>query len=256
MSRIHVGCCGFPVARDKYFKEFDCIELQNTFYNILSIDEAKSLRSSIPPSVIVTMKCWQVITHPPTSPTWKKIRVLPPGNIHNYGLLKPTKENLEAWSRVYEIARILHSKIIVIQTSPSFEYNDHNLSNLESFLKEINERGIDNNIIVAWEPRGNWNEHREILEKIVNKYNIVHVTDILKISPVINTTHKIVYTRLHGLGKRDVNYRYKYSDQDLLNLLKKIRDFMAQDIKEIFVMFNNVHMFEDAKKFKSLLVDS
>jgi len=252
MNKIYVGCCGFPVSKDKYFKEFNCVELQNTFYNIPSIDEAKKLRSSIPPDIIITMKCWQVITHPPTSPTWKKIKFLPPGNIDNYGLLKPTRENLEAWNKVYEIAKILGAKVIVIQTPPSFEYNDHNLSNLELFLKEINKE-INGNTIIAWEPRGNWNEHKEVLETIINKYNIIHVTDILKVMPVINNMHRIVYTRLHGLGRGDVNYRYKYSDQDLLNLLAKIKDLISQNIEEIFVLFNNVYMFEDAKRFKSLL---
>jgi uncharacterized protein YecE (DUF72 family) len=29
---IKVGCWGFPVAKIKYFDEFDIVELQQTFY--------------------------------------------------------------------------------------------------------------------------------------------------------------------------------------------------------------------------------
>jgi len=29
---IKVGCCGFGVARSKYFQEFSLVEIQQTFY--------------------------------------------------------------------------------------------------------------------------------------------------------------------------------------------------------------------------------
>lgn len=32
---IHVGTCGFCEAREKYFKDFDAVEVQQTFYKVL-----------------------------------------------------------------------------------------------------------------------------------------------------------------------------------------------------------------------------
>jgi uncharacterized protein YecE (DUF72 family) len=29
--KIKVGCCGFPVAKEKYYKNFDVVEIQQTF---------------------------------------------------------------------------------------------------------------------------------------------------------------------------------------------------------------------------------
>ena len=29
---IKVGCCGFPVSREKYYKNFDVVGIQQTFY--------------------------------------------------------------------------------------------------------------------------------------------------------------------------------------------------------------------------------
>ena len=34
MCLVKVGCCGFPVARQKYFNEFKLVEVQQTFYKL------------------------------------------------------------------------------------------------------------------------------------------------------------------------------------------------------------------------------
>jgi len=31
-EEIKIGCCGFPVGKERYYKEFDVVELQSTFY--------------------------------------------------------------------------------------------------------------------------------------------------------------------------------------------------------------------------------
>jgi uncharacterized protein YecE (DUF72 family) len=48
-----------------------------------------------------------------------------------------------------------------------------------------------------------------------------------------------------------VNYRYKYTDEDLRELLQ-----MVAGEKEAYVMFNNVYSFEDAKRFKEMIGDA
>ena len=30
---LRIGCCGYPVARERYYKIFKAIEIQDTFYN-------------------------------------------------------------------------------------------------------------------------------------------------------------------------------------------------------------------------------
>ncbi|HID94254.1 MAG TPA: DUF72 domain-containing protein, partial [bacterium (Candidatus Stahlbacteria)] len=58
-------------------------------------------------------------------------------------------------------------------------------------------------------------------------------------------THgELKYYRLHGKG----GYRYKYSDEELKELLE-----FARADKPTYVMFNNVYMFDDALRFKALL---
>jgi uncharacterized protein YecE (DUF72 family) len=62
---------------------------------------------------------------------------------------------------------------------------------------------------------------------------------------------ELMYSRLHGLGGREVNYRYRYSDEDLEKLKEMIFPFIGK--RKIYIMFNNVYMFEDALRFKRIL---
>jgi len=243
--KLYVGCCGFPVARERYFRTFTLVELQNTFYDLPTEDEAQRLRNSIPSNAIVTMKAWQVITHPCTSPTWKRMKRKPSGDLQRYGYLKPTKENLEAWESVVRIAKILDAKAIVLQTPPSFGYSEENLRNVLEFFSTI-----ERTILVCWEPRGTWRNHREAIAKVV-ELGIVHVTDLLKEDPVLGS-NKVLYTRLHGLGPGEVNYRYRYTDEDLKKLCAKIKNYLGT-VDVAYVLFNNIYMFNDAQRFREIV---
>ena len=246
---LFIGCCGIPVSRAKYFSELKVIELQNTFYDLFSEEEAKRFRKRLPEDIVVCIKAWQVITHPYTSPTWKKMKRKPKGVIENYGYLRPTKENFEAWENVLAIAKILNSRAIVLQTPPSFNFNDENLSNAYQFFSAIKR----NDMIIAWEPRGTWRQARSAIEKIVD-LGIVHVTDILREDPVDPEKTRTIYSRLHGLGPREVNYKYRYTDDDLKQLISKIL-VHVEKVREIFIMFNNIYMFEDSRRFKNLFLE-
>lgn len=243
---IIVGCCGIPVSRARYFETLKAVELQNTFYDLPSEDWAISFRNSIPSDAIVTVKAWQVITHPPTSPTWRRMKHKPSGNVENYGFLRPTRENFEAWEKLRKISLTLRAKAIVFQTPPSFGFSEENLKNAIDFFTTIKTREF----FLCWEPRGTWNQHPEAIARVV-ELGVVHVVDLLKREPVaIPEEARILYTRLHGLG-REINYRYRYTEDDLrklLQMLLKYRDY----VEEEYVMFNNVYMFNDAARLKSL----
>jgi len=241
-----------PFARKRYYEKFCSVELQQTFYNLPSLDYARRLREEAPQGFIYTMKAWQVITHPPTSPTWRRLRHKPPGRLENYGYLRPTKENLEAWRRTLAFAHELGARIIVLQTPPSFRYSDENREALNKFFKSIDRGGV----AVGWEPRGEWSERREAIKEIVCMHNIIHVVDPLRREPVICKGQSILYFRLHGLGGRGVNYRYKYSEDDLKKLVKIIDKLIKMyTVGEVYTMFNNIYMAQNAALFKTIATE-
>lgn len=69
--KIHVGCCGFPIAMSEYFKKFNLVELQSTFYKLPLERTAKKWRSIAPANFKFTVKAFQGISHPIESPTWR-----------------------------------------------------------------------------------------------------------------------------------------------------------------------------------------
>ncbi len=252
MSRscVKVGCCGFPYSKKKYYALFSLVEVQRTFYRLPEKRTLEKWRATAPGGFEFAVKAWQVITHPPGSPTWRKAGLRVDGNPENYGYLKPTKENLDAWSMVVEAAEILEARIIVLQTPPSFGYTSQNLENAREFFREA--RRIAPKIRIAWEPRGTWHERQDELRKIIVDSGIIHVVDLLRRRPVF--LEDLLYTRLHGLGGREVNYRYKYSDSDLQRLYMLVARYVERGVN-VYVLFNNVYMGDDALKFRNIVRD-
>ncbi len=247
---IKIGCCGFPVSRRKYFQTHRVVEVQQTFYRLPLERTVEKWRNEAPEDFEFTVKAWQVITHSPKSPTWRKagIKLEKP---EAYGSLKPTPENIDAWRKIVNIAKILHSKIIVVQTPPSFKMNDENLRNAIEFFKKA--RSVFGNIVIAWEPRGNWINNPESIREVVEETGIIHCVDPFIMDPVI--LGDIVYLRLHGKNGKWPNYRYKYSDNDLESLVSKITKYIREGCSEIYVMFNNVYMYDDSLAFKKKCIN-
>ncbi|MCF6156919.1 MAG: DUF72 domain-containing protein [Candidatus Brocadia sp.] len=231
---IQIGCCGFPVARQKYFDTFRVVELQQTFYQPPLLSTVQKWRKEAPPDFEYTLKAWQLITHEPSSPTYRRLKIkIPQSKEKNYGSFKPTDEVYAAWEKIKEIADALHAKVIVFQCPASFEPTAENKSNLKRFFFSMK----TDTYIFAWEPRGKWDEKE--IEILCQELNLIHCVDPFKSKPIFGS---ICYYRLHGIG----GYRYKYTQEDM-NTLK---NFMKEKIN-IYVMFNNISMYNDALTFKN-----
>lgn len=237
---IKIGCCGFPISMKKYFMKFKLVEIQKTFYELPKTETLIKWRENAPEDFEFSVKAWQVLTHPYSSPTWRKMKVKLK-NKENYGFLKPTEENFKAWEKTLEACKVLKAKICVIQTPPSFNYTQENIKNIESFFNSVKRDEVK----VAWEPRGSWVNHLSEIKKLCEKLDLIHIVDPLKREPAI--IRETQYFRLHGLHpKKEVNYKYQYSIEDLKKLYHKIK--VLSKAKEVYVLFNNLSMNIDAEK--------
>jgi uncharacterized protein YecE (DUF72 family) len=232
------------VARRKYYDSFDLVEIQSTFYKLPRESTAMRWRDQAPSHFEFAVKAWQAITHPTTSPTWRRTGLeIPKSKRAGYGHLTPSRENFEAWTRTLEICDILRARICLIQCPPSFRPNPVNTRNLTRFLTEIDRHGM----IIAWEPRGDWLDKPQLIRAPCKKLNLIHVVDPLRRMPAAATN--LAYLRLHGLGPRETNYSYRYSETDLRQLLTAIDRRERAGCEECYVLFNNISMFDDAQKF-------
>jgi uncharacterized protein YecE (DUF72 family) len=232
---LKIGCCGFTQAKQNYFKNFSVVEIQQTFYQLPEEKTALKWRKESPLDFEYTLKAWQLITHPFTSLTYRKLK-MGIKNKERYGFFKPTDEVLFAWERTSKIADILKAKVIVFQCPASFKQEKENIKNMEKFFKKIHRK----NYIFCWEPRGIWDDR--LVKGICKELDLVHCVDPFKNKPLFG---KINYFRLHGI----TSYNYHYTKDDL----KTLKEIIDRDSKTTYVMFNNIYMFDDALNFKNKL---
>lgn len=233
---IYVGCCGFPKGRAACFQHFPLVEVQQTFYKPPRPETARRWRQEAPPDFIFTLKAWQLITHPPTSPTYRRSGLsIPPDQRDRYGGFRPTPEVLEAWERTREVALALEAHIVVFQCPATFTPTPENIAAMRQFFSTVDRAGMR----FAWEPRGPWED--ETVAALCRDLDLIHCVDPFVRPPV---TAGVAYFRLHGVG----GYRYRFTDADLSRVLEWCRPF-----ETAYVLFNNISMWEDGLRLQGQL---
>jgi uncharacterized protein YecE (DUF72 family) len=211
------------------------VEIQQTFYQIPEIKTAEKWRNAAPLEFEFTMKAWQLITHVPSSPTYRRLRErIDSGKTDRYGGFRPTMEVMDAWKRTAAFARALGASIIVFQCPASFKPFDLNAKNMRAFFSKIDRAGLT----FAWEPRGAWSD--DLIKRLCEELHLIHCVDPFRSQSL---SGDIDYFRLHG----KTGYVYTFTDKELDTLQKKIRK------KPAYVMFNNNTMREDALRFLKIL---
>lgn len=140
-----------------------------------------------------------------------------------------------------EICKALKARILLIQTPASLRPDK--LGDTRNFFRKISRECL----VVAWETRGpSWEASsiREKLAETLRELDVPHATDPLRALPVY--TSDVAYFRLHGLGKR--LYYYQYADEELKRLRELVKPLEAEG-KEVYVLLNNLAMFDDGIRF-------
>jgi uncharacterized protein YecE (DUF72 family) len=177
------------------------------------------------------MKASQLITHEPSSPTYRHLgRRIESPHSNRYGRFRDTLEVLEAWEQTAAFAITLGATLVVFQCPASFRPSEENVANMRVFVRRIDRRGL----LLAWEPRGAWPP--ELVLELCSELELIHCVDPFKNQPVYGDFQ---YFRLHGV----TGYYYRYSDEELEQIHKWAGRMPS------YVMFNNTWMKEDALRF-------
>ncbi len=217
---IKVGCCGYPTSMRKYYEKFKLVEINRTFYGYPKMSTVARWREKAPSDFEFTVKAHQGISH--------KFRFE----------LEPS---VKAFEQMKEICKTLRARILLIQTPASLRPD--RIGDAERFFKKINREGL----LMVWETRGSAWEAPSIQKKLaetLQELDVPHVTDPFRTLPVY--TSAIAYFRLHGLGKR--LYYYQYADEELKRLHELVKPLEAKG-KDVYVLFNNLAMFDDGTRF-------
>ena len=241
---VRIGCCGFPLGLAKYAQIFPVVEVQQTFYQPPLVKTLQKWRTQVPSAFEFTLKAWQLITHEASSPTYRRLRKrLSNKQKREVGAFRLNETVLAAWRRTWECAQALRSRTILFQCPTRFAPTRENKANLRTFFHAISSEAppeeLGEGLTFVWEPRGDWTPAE--IKELCAELNLAHGVDPFVQEPV---TTEPGYFRLHGRA----GYRYQHTDQDLAELLNK-----ARARTPCYVLFNNISMLEDARRFQQLI---
>lgn len=233
---IKIGCCGFPVRRQEYAAHLRVVEVQQTFYQPPQRATVQRWREAVPPEFEFSLKAWQLITHTPRSPTYRRLRrPLTPEEQQQAGAFRQTPLVQRAWEATRELALALAARIILFQCPASFTPTLENLANLRQFFGAMGKGSF----LFAWEPRGAWT--RTLVADLCQELGLISVVDPFTTPPFPGNP---AYFRLHGKG----GYRYTYTAADFTELAPILSGY-----EEVYVLFNNLTMWEDSRRLSALV---
>ncbi len=85
----------------------------------------------------------------------------------------------------------------------------------------------DDGFELAWEPRGEWFEARDLVGELCAELELIHVVDRFREPPAAD--HDILYTRLHGRNEDRFDYSYDYGEAELDDLADMLRNAAEPD---------------------------
>lgn len=198
------------LAKNKWFehyaKEFDTVEINNTFYHQPKETTFQNWRKQAPKNFLFTVKANRFITH-----------------------IKRLKEPEEPLERFFKGALLLKENLgpVLYQLPPGFHKD---LDRFESFLKVLPEK-----LIAVFEFRHkSW--FSDDIYKLLDDFNVgfcIHDMPGMKVPRVV--TSDVIYIRFHGPTGR---YQGNYSK----SALQKWAEWIGENIKgkkAVFAYFNN-----------------
>ena len=236
-TQLHMGLCGWNGSQGAYFSDFDCIEIQSTFYDPPRVQVASKWRNAAPSGFQFCIKAWQLITHTAASPTYRRLRTpIPAGDRDAVGSFRQTEQVQVAWQSTLAVARAVDACVVLFQCPKSFLPTTENLINFSVFFRHLDRDGFR----LAWEPRGEaWTD--DIVNDLCAEYDLIHCVDPFEARSVHG---EVKYWRLHGRG----SYSYRYTDEDLVQLKRMLGKAGGPG----YLMFNNFSSKADALRFRQL----
>jgi len=190
-----VGCCGFggPVAA--YVARLPLVEYQQTFIMPPREGVLRRLRQRAPAPFVFTIKACQLITHPSDTPGYRRLTRPLSGELHHYGLFRPTEEVSRAWAATLKAARLLQAHAVVFETPPSFTPTARHREWMRRFFTAMPR---EDGLWMAWEPRGVW--QTEEIAALCRELDLVPVIDPMAETDPALAPDGRAYFKVRALG--------------------------------------------------------
>ncbi len=225
---------------ERYYERFSVVEVQETFYEPPAEKTLRRWRRRAPQGFVFTLRAWQLITHPPDSPTYRRLTAsIAAHEVAWYGSFQLTDQVLRAWETLARAARALEATVILFQTPASFGPSLVNRARVERFFGQIDRQGF----ACAWEPLGVWED--EEVASLCKALGLLPAVD-----PLMSTVGSEggFYFRLRGTPRK----AGRYSEKDLIRIHERSLGASAAS-GQGYVLFDTPQAARDAERLMQWL---
>lgn len=205
-----------------YARQFDTVEINNSFYRLPSADTFDAWCAQVPPGFLYAVKASRYLTH-----------------------MKKLKDPEEPLKRFFERAKRLGKTLgpVLYQLPPHWQVN---LTRFEHFLAALPEEYTH---VVEFR-EASW--FSDQVFRLMEQYHVAHcIHDMYPLQVPIHVTAPLAYVRFHG----DVEHGGSYPRATLRTWARRIADWHCAKM-DVFVYFNNDiggYALENALMLKQLL---
>lgn len=174
---IKVGCAGYPIGRDRYWRSLSFVET-DTGKGLPKLATLSAWRADIPAGGEAALQALRAITHGPEDRGFPaSARKLPKNRQALCGAFRESLEVHEAWMATKAAAEALGAQIVVFESPPSFQPGSDRLRDLYRFFKNI-ARG---KLTIVWHPRGS--EWSSLGDRVCADLGLIRAFDPLRQPP-------------------------------------------------------------------------
>lgn len=172
-----VGCVGYPVGRDRYWRSLAFVET-DTGKGLPRLETLAAWRADIPTGGEAALQALRSITHGPEDRGFPpSARKLPSRRQALCGAFRESLEVHEAWMATKAAAEALGARTVVFETPASFQPGSDRLRDMYRFFKGA-ARG---KLTFVWHPRGD--EWTSLGDKVSAELGLIRAFDPLRQAP-------------------------------------------------------------------------
>ena len=202
---------------EAYSEVFNFVEVNYTFYRYPDFRAVERWRKTVPKGFTFAVRCHQDLTH-------------------RIGL-KPVDEAYAVLAKMKAYCEILNAPFLVLETPASYIMNEQALKDAKALFTSANLKRVH----LVWEIRAPVTPQAV---NIMQDLNITHAVDLSKQQPSHDSD--TIYSRLFGKGQKNL---YQFTDDELVDIDRKVLDGMAKGAKQVALSYHGVRMNTDAARF-------